>query len=284
MQSLDSITTHFSSVDPADQIAVFDRSTFVVRPKPYNRRNYCKIGLILGNVRLYYADREIEIDRPSLIFSNPLVPYAFEPLSSKQEGYFCLFSPEYLKNWSARESPLFRIGADPVFFVDQVQQEYISGIYRNMMRELDSDYPHKFDLARHHLMLLLHEAMKIKPATTCFPYKKAAAARTASLFLTLLDRQFPIEHPQRILQLRTASDYATHLSVHVNTLNRAVKEVTGKTTTDHITGRIIDEAKVLLINTNWNIADIAYCLGFEYLTYFNNFFKKYTGVTPGYFR
>ena len=59
-----------------------------------------------------------------------------------------------------------------------------------------------------------------------------------------------------------------------------VKEVTGKPTTTHITERIISEAKALLQHTDWNIADIAYALGFEYPTYFNNFFKKLTGTNP----
>ena len=40
------------------------------------------------------------------------------------------------------------------------------------------------------------------------------------------------------------------------------------------------EAKALLLHTDWNVADIAYSLGFEYPTYFNNFFKKLTGTNP----
>lgn len=47
-----------------------------------------------------------------------------------------------------------------------------------------------------------------------------------------------------------------------------------------ITERIIHEAKALLLHTNWSVADIAYALGFEYSTYFNNFFKKKTGQIP----
>jgi AraC family transcriptional regulator, transcriptional activator of pobA len=41
--------------------------------------------------------------------------------------------------------------------------------------------------------------------------------------------------------------------------------------------RMIHEAKALLQHTNWSVAEIAYALGFEYLTYLNNFFKKKTG-------
>ena len=68
--------------------------------------------------------------------------------------------------------------------------------------------------------------------------------------------------------------------MHVNHLNRSVKEVTGKSTTTHIAERIITEAKALLQHTDWTIAEIAYALGFEYPTYFNNFFKRLTGTVP----
>ncbi len=102
--------------------------------------------------------------------------------------------------------------------------------------------------------------------------------------MELLERQFPIESPDQPLQLKTAQDYASHLSIHVNYLNRAVKEVTGKPTTAHITERIISEAKALLQHTDWSISEIAYSLGFDYPTYFNNYFKRITGTTPTSFR
>lgn len=82
------------------------------------------------------------------------------------------------------------------------------------------------------------------------------------------------------MRLKTAQDYAQNLNVHANYLNRSVKEVTGKSTTTHISERIITEAKALLQHTDWNIAEIAHALGFEYPTYFNNFFKKLTGTNP----
>ncbi|HMC86197.1 MAG TPA: helix-turn-helix domain-containing protein, partial [Chitinophagaceae bacterium] len=88
------------------------------------------------------------------------------------------------------------------------------------------------------------------------------------------------ERTDEPLRLRTAQDFATGLSVHVNYLNRSVKEVTGKPTSVHIAERITAEAKSLLQHTDWSVADIAYALGFEYPTYFNNYFKRVTSTTP----
>jgi AraC-like DNA-binding protein len=127
--------------------------------------------------------------------------------------------------------------------------------------------------------LIIHEALKMQPSEN-YAQNKNAASRITNVFLELLERQFPIESLDRPLQLRNANDYANILAVHVNYLNKSLKEITGKSTTTLINERIITEAKALLKHTNLNIADVAYALGFEYPTYFNNFFKRMTGTNP----
>ncbi len=63
-----------------------------------------------------------------------------------------------------------------------------------------------------------------------------------------------------------------------------MKESTGKTTTEWIAERMVKEAKALLQFSNWDIAEIAYSLGFEHSSNFIIFFKKQTGNTPLQFR
>lgn len=41
---------------------------------------------------------------------------------------------------------------------------------------------------------------------------------------------------------------------------------------------------ILLKQTNWNINEIAWCLGFEELSHFINFFKKNVQVSPKNYR
>jgi AraC-like DNA-binding protein len=84
--------------------------------------------------------------------------------------------------------------------------------------------------------------------------------------------------------LKTAKDYADTLGVHVNHLNKVLKETTGKTTTEIIGSRINQEAKVLLKQTQWNVSEIAYTLGFEEIAHFSNFFKKHNQQSPLVFR
>jgi AraC-like DNA-binding protein len=48
--------------------------------------------------------------------------------------------------------------------------------------------------------------------------------------------------------------------------------------------RIIQEAKTLLKQTDWNIPEISYTLGFGDLSNFSKFFKKQTSFTSMVFR
>lgn len=261
---------------------VFNRET-CSRTSVYSRRDFYKISLVIGTGTLYYADKGIEIDRPALMFSNPLIPSSWEALSEEQTGYFCLFTEEFIhnhdKNSALLESPLYTPGGNPVFFITEDRRKVIQEIFVKMQQEMASSYLYKYDLLYNYVSILIHEALKMQPADTYFKHQNASS-RIASLFVDLLERQFPIDSPDQTLQLKTAADYARQLAVHVNHLNRSVKEITGKTTSAHIAERIIGEARALLIHTSWNISEIAYALGFEYPSYFNNFFRKQTSQTP----
>jgi AraC family transcriptional activator of pobA len=254
-------------------------------PNPYNRRDYYKISLIIGTGILYYPDQQITVNKSALLFTNPNIPYSWEGTSEIQSGYFCLFTENFIRkrNESIRESLLLKTQHSPVIFVNEEQEQVLSRIFEKMMKEMDGDYIHKYDLLRSYVHLIVHEALKAQPTNEHCKYTNAST-RLASQFIELLERQFPIDSTDRILELKTAHEFAAKLSVHVNHLNHAVKEFTGKTTTEHISRRIANEAIALLKFTEWNISEIAYCLGFVYPANFNIFFKKQTQSTPKSFR
>jgi AraC family transcriptional activator of pobA len=111
-----------------------------------------------------------------------------------------------------------------------------------------------------------------------------ASQRISTLFLELLERQFPIDDNHQTVNLRSASDFAKQLNVHVNHLNRALKDTTEKITSQIIAERILQEAKILLKHSAWTVSEIAYTLGFTEVTHFNNFFKKHVQLSPLKFR
>ncbi|MGA0559732.1 helix-turn-helix domain-containing protein [Larkinella sp. VNQ87] len=254
---------------------------------PYNRRAYYKISLINGRNRAEYADKVIEIEKQALLFATPKIPYHYVPQDDEQSGFFCIFTGDFLVQSKSGvvldELPIFHPGGYPVFQLSDEAVEELTYIFRKMYKELASDYAYKYDLLRNYVLELIHYGQKLQPATALHP-THSASARVTSLFIELLERQFPIESPHQKLSLRTAKDYAERLAVHVNHLNKVLKETTGKTTTDLISGRILQEAKILLKQTDWNISEIAYSLGFEEVAHFSNFFKKQTTLAPLAFR
>ncbi len=249
----------------------------------YSRKDFYKICLTTGKSIIHYADRSYEMDGTILFFGNPHIPYSWETISRTYKGYTVLFSEDFLKlsgrSESLQQSPFFKIGGTPVLKINEQQREFLNIIFQKMIEEQATDYTYKDDLIRNYINLIVHEALKLQPSEN-YDKHKNASSRITSVFLELLERQFPIESTDRPLQLKTAQDYAKSLAVHVNHLNRAVKETTGRSTTTHIAERIIAEAKALLQHTDLTIAEIAYTLGFEYPTYFNNYFKRLTGTVP----
>ncbi len=254
---------------------------------PYNRRAYYKISMISGRNKAEYADKTIEIDKNTLLFATPKIPYNWVPMDDKQSGYFCIFTDNFLvQNKSGvvlDELPIFRPGGYPVFQLSDEAAEEITHVFKKMYKEIASDYAFKYDLLRNYVLELIHYGQKLQPMTSLYTSHNAAA-RVSSLFIELLERQFPIESPRQQLSLRTAKDYAERLAVHVNHLNKVLKENTGKTTTTLISERVVQEAKILLKQTDWSVSEIAYSLGFEEVAHFSNFFRKQTSFSPVGFR
>jgi len=266
--------------------SLFDKKTGA-RDMPYSRRAYYKISWIRGKSRAEYADKTIDIPEAALLFATPKIPYNWIPETGNQTGMFCIFTTDFLAQGKSGVDldllPIFQPGQVPVFQLNPDEVKEIEYIFKKMHREIASDYRFKYDLLRNLVLELVHYGQKLQPVTNVEAAHNASE-RISSLFMELLERQFPVESQHQRLNLRTAKDYADRLAVHVNHLNKVLKEVTGNTTTQIIANRIIQEAKILLKQTNWNIAEISYTLGFDDTAHFSNFFKKQTSVAPVAFR
>ncbi|WP_159456190.1 helix-turn-helix domain-containing protein [Chitinophaga eiseniae] len=259
------------------------------RKTPFNRRDYFKICLsqtpAKGSGILLYNDQEIPIHQCCLIFNNPAVPTSIE-VNTPFNRFYCLFNTPFIEGSIPADiqyaCPLFNPSLMPVIPITKDDRLRISAYFTQMQTLQDSDYPHKWDMIRHLLQLVIHEGIRLQQNQEM----PAAVVRDRLVndFLALLNQQFPVDSPESPLKLLTPAHFASLLHVHVNHLNSVVKKHTHKTTRDIIHERVIIEAKTLLRNTNWNISEIAYALGFEYPSHFNKYFKQFTSRTPLEFR
>ena len=255
------------------------------KPIPYKRRDFYKIMLVIGDVKMNYADKVITVKKQALFFSNPQIPYNCDNLERISDGSYCIFNQHFFHRFGdLNQYSVFQPTGNHVFELTDEQVKIIEPIFQKMFDEINSDYIHKYDVLRNLVFELLHFGMKINPITQFDNKLKNASKRISTLFLELLERQFPIDENHSSIEMRSASDFANQLNVHVNHLNKAIKETTLKTTTEIIAERILQEAKIMLKHSQWNASEIAYSLGFTEVTHFNNFFKKHTNLSPLKFR
>ncbi|MBL4784872.1 MAG: helix-turn-helix domain-containing protein [Cohaesibacteraceae bacterium] len=82
----------------------------------------------------------------------------------------------------------------------------------------------------------------------------------------------------------TVHQYSVQMGVSKDRLGSAVKRATGHSPLAHIHNRIIEEARTLLTDSGMHIAEVAYKLGYRDAGYFNRFFSRRVGISPGRFR
>ncbi|HET6767591.1 MAG TPA: helix-turn-helix transcriptional regulator [Chitinophagaceae bacterium] len=252
---------------------------------PYKRRDFYKVMLVMGNSQVHYADKVYEVNKQALSFSNPHIPYKWEHLDKIRSGVYCIFNQHFFHQYgNLNQYSVFRPEGTHLFELTDEQAETVNNYFQRMFDEINSDYVHKYDVLRTIVFELIHFALKMQPTAKFDQQPIKASTRISTLFLELLERQFPIDENHQALQFRSPSDFAAQLNVHVNHLNKAVKETTDKTTSHIIADRFLQEAKILLKHSPWNVSEIAYALGFTETTHFNNFFKKHVELSPLKFR
>lgn len=256
--------------------------------KAFSRRDYFRIVLIIGTGTFTYADKEIVIDKPSILLGNKTTPYSWIPTSPEQKGWACVFSEHFLQldNQAALQQnfPIFNMDKPPVYILDDRQLQEFSLLFESMIEELKSGYTYKYSLLQNYLLTLIHRVQKMDDSISNKQGTMDAVHRTTFRFLELLEQQFPIETPTKPVSLKSPNEFAQQLFMHVNSLNHSVKQVTGKTSSMVIADRIVKEAKALLSHSDWNVSEISEALGFEHAAHFTNYFRKHTTQTPTDFR
>ena len=107
-------------------------------------------------------------------------------------------------------------------------------------------------------------------------YKRQGEGRLHRRFAELLERDYARHHD--------TSHYAEALGVPQATLSRALAAVTGRTTKDLITDRVMLEAARLLRFTDHSVNEIAFATGFQDQLYFSRAFKRRLGEAPTAYR
>ena len=252
---------------------------------PYERLDAYCFFLTRRPASLIYGNRRLKSNGNSLIITNPWTAFSLEIPAAASGIFRCIVPPDFFGQDHAIDGySLFKRNGTALLSLSDDQLAAAEILFQRLADEFLTDFSYKNELMRNILLDLIFQALKISPDKDYIDTGFNSLARITMDFKRLLDRQFPIESASQRILYRYPADYSRLLFISTNHLNRALKTITGKTTSGWIAERMIEESQSMLCNSDLKLPQIAHCLGFARPQHFISFFKKHTGGTPAAFK
>lgn len=253
-----------------------------------NRRDFYKVLLISKGTGVFTMGlNTYYIEEPTLLFIHPNDIISWRKLSGEAAGYFVLFKKSFIGDHPQLKAVIDKFGlfsekSKSVIRLQSDEVGLINTYFEQLQKEETESSEYKEDAMQAYLQLLMVESMKIgrlpKPDSVTEDFGHIHQ------FFNLLETETSGINYSSPIRIKTAKEFANNLNVHPNYLNELLKKHTGQNTSTHIRNRILEETKILLLQTDWSLQDISYSIGFSEQPNFNVFFKKNTGITPAEFR
>ncbi|MRG44618.1 helix-turn-helix domain-containing protein [Chitinophaga sp. SYP-B3965] len=270
-------------------IRVFDRNEHnCMNYLSPNRREFYKVLMITEGTGVFTLGiHTYFIEEPTIIFIHPNDIISWKNLSEAAGGYYILFKKQVLETHPVLKSAIDRYSLfsdknKSVIRLSGENMQVIKGIFSKMQEEELSGNVFNEEMMQTYLQLIIIESARV--ANFPAPAHTSEEYRHVHDFFKLLEQATAQINTSNPVGKKTAKEFAATLAVHPNHLNTLLKKHTGQNVSTHIRNRLLEEAKVLLVQTNWPLKDIGYCIGFPEQPNFNLFFKKNTGFTPAEFR
>lgn len=249
-----------------------------------NRRNFGLFDLlwvVKGTLYMGEEDQQWEVKSGQTLLLLPdRYHYAVKPCEEETVFYWTHF--DFKGTWQQAD-----LDASPVYPIRNAWDNP----YSIRIRQYAS--PPEFALAERHLRQMLAYSNQ---------FRSAAYWNEQQLFmelLRLLEEGYKgnADSPALNLAEKTEAYLRQHyqeevtnevlaeaLHFHSNYIVRCMKEIYNCTPMEYLQEYRLEQAKLLLVKTEWSIAQISEHVGFQYTPYFSSCFKKYTGISPLRFR
>lgn len=245
-------------------------------------KNYCK-----NNIK--YGRKEIDFQDGNLICISPNQTIEIDSEIVEREdkmGWGLFFHPDLIRsttlNEKIRSYSFFNYEASEALHLSDKEKNILFECIQKIEIELQENIDiHSLQIIVSTIELLLSYCQRFygRQMITRSQTNKSIVSQIENI-LTQYFSDIKIKE-QGLPSVKYLAD-KVHLSPSY--LSDLLKKETGKNTQEHIHFYLIEEAKNLLLNTDKNINEIAYNLGFEYPQYFNKLFKKKIGKTPKEYR
>ncbi len=253
-----------------------------------NRRDFYKILFIKEGIGLFSLGvNNYYINAPTILFLHPNEIISWKNLSEQSAGHYCLFKKRYVDAHPMLKAAmdkyhLFTDHSKSVIRLREPAVFAIEGLFMQMHARALEGKTLAEDAMQAYLQLILIESAQ----DADFPPPDAVSNEYLHIhsFFKLLEAEASLINYDNPVRIKTAKEFADNLSLHPNHLNALLKKHTGQNISTHIKNRLLEESKVLLLQTDWPLQDIGYSIGFAEQPNFTQFFKKNIGVTPSAFR
>ncbi|MBW2937648.1 helix-turn-helix transcriptional regulator [Aureisphaera sp. CAU 1614] len=236
---------------------------------------------------LNYGRTKYDFTNGALIFIAPRQVLQWDSsFIFDQKGFSINFHEDFLKGTDLAQQikkyNFFSYAANEALHLSPKEEKQIESIVENIESEYQNNQDaFSKDIIISQLDTLLKYANRFYERQ--FLNRKELSHSLLEHFNQELDRYFESGQLQE-KGIPSIEQLAEKMSVSQRYLSDTLKKETGKTTTEHLQLRLIDEAKNVLLQPNKSIAEVAYELGFEYPPYFSRLFKKKAGISPTEYR
>lgn len=241
-------------------------------------KNYCKNTIKYGRKAIDFQDGNLVCIAPNQTIE---IDNEVEKREDKM-GWGLFFHPDLIRatslNDKLKEYSFFSYEVSEALHLSDKEKnilfEYIQKIQAELQENIDI---HSQNIIVSTIELLLNYCSRFygRQLITRSQTNKSIIAQIENLLI-----KYFAETKVKDQGLPTVKFLAGEVNLSPSYLSDLLKKETGKNAQEHIHFYLIEQAKNSLLNSNKNVNEIAFDLGFEYPQYFNRLFKQKTGKTP----
>jgi len=228
-----------------------------------------------------YGYNKYHTENGLMLFSEPGQVVSWESLTF-WDGYAFVFHPDLIKQHpiasKIKQYKYFSYEINDALFMTAQEEEIITWLFTRIHMELTEN---KANANSNVILSLLNTVLSYADVFYERQFKnKAVAPVTIYSKVKMVLRDYYKDLSTPVKSLPTVSFVAQKLSISADYLTELLRSEAGKSTSRVIHEFIVEQAEILLFQTNMTVSEIAHQLGFANLPYFSRFFKKIKGVSP----
>jgi AraC-like DNA-binding protein len=228
------------------------------------------------------GNSEFNYSKGSLVTMTPNQKINWKYLSLKSEGFVTLFHKDFIESGVFNEKLFkynsFKLPFNQSFYINNLNKRNIESILKNIEREKSIKHDEvSLDILYSYIDLLLMYTFRI--------YKNQAMiepniTENIALKLKTILQTYKNEGGLELNGIPDLEFFASKMKMSKRSLQNKIKSESNTSFVKIINNLLIEEAKLMLIETDFNVTEIAYKLGFSYLQYFTRLFKELVGQSP----